>query len=113
MTWCDILKVESSPDDMCCANARAALLKVFRNYYRDLMRGVNPKDRAEAKEMSDDVIKMVVNLDCVGDRGLNSFLIEMTKVPNSEWFKDKDWLKMQPEVKKILLDWISSKRRYE
>lgn len=111
MTWFTVVKDAS--DDMCCANARAATLKMFRNYYRDLIRNVNPKDRAEAKEVSDDTIRMVGKLDCVGDRGLNSFLIEMTKVPNSEWFKDAGWLKMQPKAEKILVDWIKCKEAWE
>tara|TARA_R110000824_G_scaffold35901_22_gene112029 strand:+ start:4127 stop:4462 length:336 start_codon:yes stop_codon:yes gene_type:complete len=111
MTWFDLVKDAS--DDMCCANARAATLSMLNDYASDVIRTLDQKDRAEATTTSADTLRMVEELDCVADRGLNAFLMEMAKVPNSEWFKDESWAKLQPLAVTILQVWIKCKEDWE
>ena len=104
--WFKVIK----EDDLCCANARGALLNMLHDMYSVSTEG--QEDPAVIMELAmmlrwlDETIK---ELPC---ESLSDLMAEMVK-PNSKFFQGELATKAQPIVSKILRDWRNCKRKYE
>ena len=104
MTWFSIVKA----DDMCCANARAGLLKMIHDKYGEFLgKGHSKEEEKSIKEMRDTSINMIKVLPCTDDDRKNPnigkmiplrVLMEQMVSRSSEFFQNEIALEVRPIV---------------
>lgn len=116
MSWFSIVK----EDDMCCANARAGLLKIIHDIYEEVLRDdstYSEKNKDKARVMRDESIKNIQAIPCpeegVHARILTLRILMEAMVSKNENFQNEIALEVRPAIQRLLRDWDNCKKRYE